>query len=326
MIHDPATRRRARLVTRAAAIGSAVMCAITAFGVSPSGVPAAGAATSGGALTVITPDDGTPGAGSPITSGDDTTPFSLRPPSGGACTGDTATDGYFLQSFIVPVAVDPASLTFDAAGPLPQGIGTDLRQPLLDVNGSPFVDKPTLANPGSPRPKPGEIVDVPAFDFALFPDGSVPTGSYVIGLACTKGPAAPQQLDRYFTASLDVVTDPADPGAFTWSVAAGQVTTTTTGGTTSTTAGSTTAADGSTTTTTTTGGSSVTSAPSGDETDVLAAAVGPSGTPLVGGLATLPATGGSVLSPLMWAGLLLVFGRMAVLLGRPPSVLPPHAG
>lgn len=110
---------------------------------------------------------------------------------------------------------------------------------------------------------------------------------------------------------------PTDPDQFAAStspevalevVTAGAATTTT----------STTAADD-TTTTTTTPGDPGDPATTPTTTPVVAgAAFGPStGAPLA---STLPLTGGSI-SIGVWGALLVVFGRMAVLLGRPPTVV-----
>lgn len=334
MFQHPVGRRRARLAARAGALGSAVMVAVTAFGMSPSGIPsAAAAAVDGGPLSVVVPST-EPDAGSPLAGGGSATAFTLVPRSGAACAGDTPTDFYTVTSYMVPTRVAPADLTFDSMGPTPSGLEAAFRQPLFDATStSAFVGAPTLDNAGSPRPKPGGVVNIPAFSLGVFTPGQVPAGTYNVGLACVvPGAGGALVLDRYWNVQIDVTADSGDqPGGFTWTVvedAGTTTTTTTTEATTTTTAGgSTTTVASDAPTTTQPAGSAGLKAATGAgaaDADVYGAASGPRGTPLVQSLTTLPATGTSVLSPVMWAGLLLIFGRMAVLLGRPPRVRTPQ--
>lgn len=328
MIRNPSRRRAARLAARTGVIGSGVMLSLTVWGLSLSGVPSAYAAVDAGAVAVIHPIDGSPTSGDPLSSGGSATEFSLLPPNGAGCLGDSANDNYKVQSYVVPSTVDPGSLTWDASGPIPNAVGASFRQPLYNAETSgAYVDELTLDNPGAPRPRPGEVINVPGFSLGVFEPGNLPAGTYNVGLACTLGPASATQLDRFWNVQLEVVEDAADePAGITWSVVDGSTTTTTAGGTTTTTeGGSTTTTDGSGTTTTTEDGTTTTTDGSGTTTTTVFMAGGEptsGGTAVLDSVATLPITGGSTMSLVVWAILLLTFGRMAVLLGRAPRVRP----
>jgi len=60
-------------------------------------------------------------------NGNSSTSFTLRLPSGAACGGDSAHDGYRVQSYIVPSGIDPSTLTFNSSGPVPAGRGATSR-------------------------------------------------------------------------------------------------------------------------------------------------------------------------------------------------------
>jgi len=320
MIHPSALFHRG--ATRRARFASAVTTGLLVAAAAASlvgGPHAEATATNGGALQILFPP-GTATAGQPMTTGGSGTAFALNPPSGAACTGDTATGSYRVQTYIVPAAVDPSSLTFSTSpgGPLPAGTGAALRQPLFS-SGTPFVNRSTAVNTGL-------LTGLTPFSFGVFGTSGasvVPPGTYNIGFACTLGAASATQLDKYWNVQITVAADGTDtPGGFTWTVAgAGTTTTTTTAAatTTSTTivggsTTSTTIVDGGTTTSTTTDSSSTTTTAFGSDS--------PTTTYYGGGLA---ATGGSPVGPVTWALLLLVAGRVAILTGRRVRVLPPDA-
>jgi hypothetical protein len=156
------------------------------------------AAAPGGAVKILVGEGS--GAGSPLSSGAVDTLFTLQPTVAGAsCTGDTATGGYKVQSYMVPAAVDPSTLTFDNVGPLPHGTGASFRAPLYAL-GTPFVNKNTAVTTGL-------LTGLPAFDFTAFTPNSstsIPDGIYNIGYACTKGTAGPTQLDKYWNVQITV--------------------------------------------------------------------------------------------------------------------------
>lgn len=107
-------------------------------------------------------------------TGTSSTAFTALPPSPSFCPGD-AVAGYRINSFVVPAAKDPATLTYNGSGPVTTG--TDNVYPLYDTTGTAFIN----ATPGLGD---GLITGVPQFSWAVFV-GALPAGTYHIGLACT---------------------------------------------------------------------------------------------------------------------------------------------
>ncbi|MGE3620002.1 MAG: hypothetical protein AB7L84_06020 [Acidimicrobiia bacterium] len=332
IVRSEKARRIGRVLSQAGAVASAGMLmastwALTGFGASP-----AAAAAEAGTAQVVHPADGTPEAGQPISGGGTLTAFSILPPLNAACTGDSALGGYRVQSYMVEGDVDPATLTFDAFGPVPNTLGVGFRQPLYTTTSAVFVDASTAD--ASTAGGPGPVINVPGFDLAVFVDlepDSLPLGVYNLGVACTLGGPSETQLDKFWNVQIEIVEGGEDdPLGIAWTVVEadpGSTTTTTTddGSTTTTTGdGTTTTTAGGSTTSTTAGGSTTSTTTSSN--NVLGSGSGVSGTGLGSSLSNLPATGASVGSPLIWAALLLVFGRIAMLLARPVKVRPSKAG
>jgi len=322
IIRHPTKRRVARVAARTATIACAVGLGITIWGMSLSGVPVASAAAVAGSAQVIAPLDGNPGAGDPLIAGGSSTPFSLRLPTGAACSGDSANDDYRVQSYMVPSSVNPSSLTFDASGPIPNGLGAAFGQPLYTPLGSSYVNAQTAS--ATTPPGPGPVVNIPAFDFGVFEPGHILPATFNLGIACTVGSASATQLDKFWNVQVTFTTTAADqPAGVTWTASETPATTTTTatvGSTTSTTSGgTTTTTDGATTTTFADDSTTTTLALGGTDSGGS-----PTGTS-VAGVASLPVTGGSPMALMVWSALLLVFGRMTVLLARPPRIRPATA-
>ncbi|MDP2292129.1 MAG: hypothetical protein Q8M22_13140 [Actinomycetota bacterium] len=313
-------RRAARQLARAGTAVSASMLMVTIATSFGPGRQVADAATNAGGLDVLVPP-GTAAAGQPLTGGGSATAFALAPPEGAACSGDSATGGYRVQTYMVPASVDPDTLTFGLTGPIPSATGVNYRQPLYTSAGSSWVNKTTAVNTGL-------LIGLPILSFEwIGTDGTtvLPAGTYNLGYACTKGAASATQLDKYWNVQFTVAAAAADvPAGLTWSVSAAVPTTTTSTtvvATTTTGAGATTTTTGSGTTTTVSGSTTTTTRATTTTVRVSSGAGGGSGS----GGGTIVATGGSPLPTLLWAVLLLVFGRMAILLGRPLRVLPPDA-
>jgi hypothetical protein len=296
------TRRRvARDVARAGAAVSAAMLVLTVVAALGSTEPHASAAgTNAGALTLVDPV-----SKAVLAAGTATTAFQINPPNGAACTGDTATAGYRVNSYIVPASVDPSTLTWDSSGPVPVGQGATLRQPLFSTTQSPlrtFATAPTTA-----------IINAAlggTYDFSTFQAAGgtafVPDGAYNVGVSCTLNGVE----DKFWNVVLDFKASGTNL-AFTVRAAGTTPTTTTTTTTTTVRPGGTTTTTSSTTTTT------VRSTSTTSTTVVLSNAGGVGG----GGSNLLVSTGSSPTRLLMWAVLLLAFGRMAILLGRPIKVI-----
>ena len=315
-------RRRLRDLSGAAAVLSAAMLAVSIAGaLGVDAELAAGAAP-------------TPGLTVSVTSGNSATPFSLDlAPPNNACPGDSATDGYRWHTFIASASVDAATLRYNASGPIaPAGA---LTFPLLTASGgTPQVNRLLATEPK------GQIINTQVLSFAQFPPNTLPAGAYKIGYACTLAGAT----ERYWQNEMTITSDAAagGPSQFTFVVAAPGpiVTTTTVAGATTTVAGATTTTVSAATTTTVRAAATTTTAAGATTTSTAATTttLTASGAPTTIGFSTLPATGGfntgsniPVTGPshttqiVIWAVLVLIFGRMAVLMARPIRVIPPGA-
>lgn len=279
-------------------------------------------ATASAAVTAGTAIVGTPPTGSPpLTEGGSATEFLLEGPVGAACSGDSASGGYQVNTYLVPVTTDPATLTFDSNGPITAS-GTAF--PLYSAAGeSPIVGVLTDITTGL-------VLNIPTVSFTVFAaePSLLPPGQYNVGFACWLTGAAPA-LDKYWNVVMTFVADAADtPVGVRWSIEAPVDTTTTTttvaSTTTTTVAGTTTTtiASGTTTTSTTTtvagATTTTTSAAAGGTTTTtaVASAAGSSS-----GQRALPTTGSSTFTIGVWAALLLAVGRMTILIARKPRVI-----
>lgn len=321
MIRSTTRRRVARDLARLATLCSAGMLVFGLAVATEGGRPAAAAAINGGSLQILVPS-GSPTAGQPLNSGGSATVFAMTPPVGAACSGDTTTDGYKVQSYMVPSTVSPSTLTFDSNGPIPTATGANYRQPMFSSGGTPVINRNTAVTTGL-------LTGLPTMSFSLFGASGptiVPPGTYNLGFACTLGAAGDTQLDKYWNVQLTFATDNNDsPSKITWAVVGGQSSTTTSTTIAPTSTTTTTVGGGSTTTSTTVAGGSTTTSSTvagATTTTALGSGAGVTTTIRSSGGGQLAATGGSPLPIVFWAVLLLVFGRMAILLGRPLRVLP----
>ncbi|MBV9663095.1 MAG: hypothetical protein JOZ37_03935, partial [Actinobacteria bacterium] len=152
----------------------------------------------------------TAGGGANLQSGNGATNWTLRLPAGASCPGDGPNDGYRWQTYMVPSSVDPATLTFDSAGPVPNGFGASFRQPLYDTTSNPVVNQVPAA--ASPAPGPGPIINIPDVNFQVFSPGQIPAGVYNIGIACTLGGASATQESNFWNVQMTVATGTATDG------------------------------------------------------------------------------------------------------------------
>jgi hypothetical protein len=219
----------------------------------------AGAVSSSGTAQVVKPQ-GDPNAGQPLTSGGSHTSFSLKLPSGAACTGDGVA-GYRVQSYMVPSSVDPSTLTFDANGPHPQATGANFRQPLFKTDTTPYVND-------APNTGDAAIINIPNLTHSVWTINELPAGTYNLGIACTQPTPNQSQIDKFWVGTVTIVASGTDPNGFTWTTSGGTTTTTTAGGTTTTTTagGTTTTTLASTTTSTTPGATSTLTVPASTTT------------------------------------------------------------
>jgi hypothetical protein len=295
------TREVVRRVTLFATVVSAVMLLVSGwlFVRSPDAV---GAATLNGGLTV------SPGSGTGATD------YTLTFPNGvgTACPGDSASDGYLLSGFIVPSSTSIDGLQFNALGPVGGGLS------IQDAGGTVLLDQTVEVVTGNVIQLPG------AFSFANNLPGDFPAGDYLVGLACTQGNGA-GMVKAYWTTTMTISGNvDGGPAQIDWTVSTSPTTTSSTSTsssstTSTTTGGSTTTTAGGTTTTTAGGTTSTTDGASASGSGVFGGT--PSAASPVTTAGQLPYTGSSPLPMVFWAVCLIVFGRMAMLLGRRTRVI-----
>lgn len=141
-----------------------------------------------------------------LAGGVSATEYELQLPADAACPGDSVHDQWRVQSFIIPVADDPGLIAYGANGPE----GTD-QYALYELNTSPYTD--ILTRPNTVAGAPGVINAVPALSFAVFPPGTLPTGRYRMGIACTYF----RETAQYWDAEVELTATPDDePGQMIW--------------------------------------------------------------------------------------------------------------
>lgn len=234
----------------------------------------ADASTVDGVATVTAP-----GTTTPLPSGASTAQFTVTLPPQAACTGDTATGGYHVFSYLVTKGTALSSVTYIA----------------FPTAGYGFVNTlGTYYGPANTAISTGQIIGIPN-DFEWAPlvtkdgvtlatllysgSGSSASGIWEAGLLCANSAGA--VVDNWNT-ELTFSASSSDPTGFVWSAVPG-VTTPTTTTTTSTTTTSTTM---STTTTTAPSSTTTSSDPTTTTTTTTAPVVGSAG-----------ATGGGGSSP-----------------------------
>lgn len=109
-----------------------------------------------------------------VASGNETTVFSVLPPSGASCTG-AGTAGYRWQTYITNVA-DSSTLTFGGGGPNP--VSGSFVSALYDGGGNPVINKNPAAAPV------GLITGIPTYSLGVTTT-PLSNGVYKIGYACT---------------------------------------------------------------------------------------------------------------------------------------------
>lgn len=327
MTTRPTARRRLRDLCRIGAAASALMILSTAMSLVGSDPAAQAAGTLQGAVTFQDPV-----TASPVTSGG-SEPFAVRPPQNAACPGGASeTPSYRWQTFFVASGVDASALTYNNG---PVAAGDAFVNPLYDSAQNPVTDRNPSASPK------GLITNIPTMSFEAFAGATPAPGTYKVGIACTLEGATVSYWETMITIAADAADEPV---GIAWAIQGAIASTTTTAASTTTAAptttvrSTTTTAAGATTTTsttvagmTTTTSTTVAGATTTSTTIAVASAAGAGTSSSGGSIFSAGPTGGSALPVtgpsatvrlLVWSLLLLVFGRMAVLLGRPIRVLP----
>jgi hypothetical protein len=148
-----------------------------------------------------------PSTNASVLSGGSSTQWTLNMPSGAACSGDSASQGFHVYSFIVPVAVDVGTLTFNPSTGPSKGF------PLVDNLGSAYIAANTAA-------VTGQVIQIPTFNFTLFASTDqggtklpLPPGDYKAGIACANTTG---QGDKYWDANFSFAADGSDPNGEVW--------------------------------------------------------------------------------------------------------------
>lgn len=174
------------------------------------GTPAALAGT-GGTATIVDQSN------NPLTTGGSQSTWTFKLSTPANCSGDSATGGYFVYSYVTPVANAPSSLSFDPTNGPSQPAGS-FAYPLVDTTGSPYISHNTAVNTG-------QVIDFPAlaFNWAVFSiDGTtgpaaLPAGDYNVGIACAKNGV----IDNWWNSVLTFTASNTDPNGETWQVSPG---------------------------------------------------------------------------------------------------------
>lgn len=242
--HAHSIERRAGRATRRGlgALAAALMATGTLFLLLTVG---ASAATLNGAATVETPQDGTV-TGSQASD----TEFTIVLPAAAACSGDTASGGYHVYTYLDPATTSVQSISFVGHPATGEGL---------------YNNTGAYQGPFNTAPVTGQITTLPIdFEFgpAVVTEKLLSTilangGVFDAGVVCANSSGT---VTDFWSVQITFTASTTDPDGFVWSAAAATTTATTTASTTATTTASTTASSGTNGSTTSSGGTTGTTA------------------------------------------------------------------
>jgi len=246
---------RRLVVGMRASAGALIVAGAWSLYVAASASPAS-AATLGGTATISNPT-----TNQPLASGGSTTVFGVDLPAQAACSGDTATGGYHVFSYLVPETTDVTTITFVGGTPS-TGLGL--------ADGSGYYGSANTA------PTTGQIINIPAdFEWADLSNlGATAAsldangGAWNTGLACANTSGA---VTDFWNSVVTFTVSGSDPSGFVWSAVPG------TGGTTTSSTTPTSTTTTSTTTPTTTSTTSGSTSNGGTTTTVAGSTAASSG-------------------------------------------------
>jgi hypothetical protein len=145
----------------------------------------------------------------PLTSGGSATPFSVALPANAACTGDTATGGYHVYSYLVPLGTTISAITFTTHPST--GLG------LVNNTGLYY-------GPINTAITTGQIISIPTnFEWGpLLNDGATlasllysggTSGAWDAGLACANSSGT---LTDYWNTQVTFTASTSDSNGFVW--------------------------------------------------------------------------------------------------------------
>jgi len=161
-----------------------------------------------------------PGTTTPLLSGGSTTPFTVSLPPQAACDGDTAHDGYSVDSYLVPEGTNLSSVTFVGGHP---SVGVGL---LYGSAGNYYGPVNTAVDTGQIPTLPnnfewGLLVTVPRMTLSQLlytGSGSTASGVWEAGIACANGSGA---LTDNWNTEVTFDASTTDTNGFTWSAVPG---------------------------------------------------------------------------------------------------------
>jgi hypothetical protein len=196
--------RRLKVGLAAVVVFMATFAGLTAAGVSP-----AAASTLDGTATIANP-----GNDSALASGGSATQYTLTLPAGASCTGDTATDGYHVFSYLVREGTSPAAISF--ASGLPADY-PDAPTGLFDSTGNYYGPANTAVSTGQIVSIPGNLEFAPMLSRGLSLSKLLYTGStsgvWEAGIACANSTGA---VSDYWNTEVTFTSSGSDPNGFVW--------------------------------------------------------------------------------------------------------------
>ena len=178
--------------------GAAVL-AIAVAAVVLVGIPGVAVAATASAEVLVSP-----GTTRALSSGGSATPYGVDLPSGAACPGDTAHQGYHVFSYLVPEGTSPSDVSFRTGSPN-KGYG-------YIADGAYYGAVNTAESTGLIVGIPTSFVWTRLTPQMLFRNGAH-TSTWSGGIACadTHG-----NVTNYWNSTIVFTADASDPGGFTW--------------------------------------------------------------------------------------------------------------
>jgi hypothetical protein len=174
-----------------------------------------------GAPAAFAETDHVPGATLSATSGGSATTFTVNTPSGAFCPGDTATQGYSVNSYLVPDHSPEIYPTVNYPGGTPTGPGNVVYDDLTAPDFTPYVSEQT--QPAVAPATTGLLPSPALLTFGAYggffgPPGPgifLSPGIYDVGLACADKNG---NVTDTWNVQVQFFSSQSDPGGFTWSV------------------------------------------------------------------------------------------------------------
>jgi hypothetical protein len=201
----PVVGRKRRPLAAMALATVAVLALVGIARVTP-----AGAATLNAVATIADPS-----TNAFLPSGASTTPFTVTLPANAACSGDTATDGYHVYSYLVKKGTNLSTVTFIESPSVGYGFVNNIG---------------TYYGAANTAPTTGQIIGIPDFEWAplvandgvkkgqlLYTGGT--TGVWEAGLACAN---SSHVLTDNWNTQVTFTASASDPTGFVWSAVPGK--------------------------------------------------------------------------------------------------------